>query len=244
MTATASSLAAERQQGGILEGYGEFYDHCRTSEGTEQLRQKVEQLCAQADVDYLREEIPLTVQQSLDGVGRVTKIVWAMKEFSHPGSAEKVLVDINNALQSTITVSRNEWKYGAYLQTEFAADLPHVSCLPAELNQVFLNLILNAAHAIDTRVKNGDYDKGLIRVVTRVDNHHVVIEVTDNGTGIPEKIRHRIYDPFFTTKAVCKGTGQELAIARDIVVEKHHGLIACATEEGQGTTFSIRLPLS
>ncbi len=228
----------------LLEGYGEFYDHCRNSDGAEELRQKVEKLYADADVDYLREEIPLTVQQSLDGVGRVTKIVRAMKEFSHPGSAEKVLVDINNALQSTITVSRNEWKYGAEMETEFATDLPPVSCLPAELNQVFLNLIVNAAHAIDTRVKNGDYDKGLIRVATRVDSDHVVIEVADNGTGIPEKIRHRIYDPFFTTKAVGKGTGQGLAIARDIVVEKHHGLISCMTQEGQGTTFTIRLPLA
>lgn len=228
----------------LLEGYGEFYLRVRDTQAAREGRERLEKLYADADVDYLREEIPLTVQQSLDGVGRVTKIVRAMKEFSHPGSAEKVLVDINTALHSTITVSRNEWKYWADLETEFAPDLPHVSCLPAELNQVFLNLIVNAAHAIESRVKNGDYDKGRIRVSTRVENDQAVIAVIDNGTGIPEKIRHRIYDPFFTTKAVGKGTGQGLAIARDIVVEKHHGSIICETEEGKGTTFIIRLPLA
>jgi signal transduction histidine kinase len=228
----------------LLQGYEEFYNRVRDIEAAADLQVDLEKLHAAADVDYLREEIPLTVQQSLEGVDRVTKIVRAMKEFSHPGSAEKVQVDINNALQSTITVSRNEWKYGADLQTDFAEDLPHVSCLPAELNQVFLNLIVNAAHAIDNRVKAGDYEKGLIRVSTRVEGTQAVIEVSDNGTGIPEKIRHRIYDPFFTTKAVGKGTGQGLAIARDIVVEKHHGQISCETEEGKGTTFTIRLPLA
>ena len=227
----------------LLQGYEEFYRQVRDTGAAHGLREDLEKLYAAADVDYLREEIPLTVQQSLDGVGRVTKIVRAMKEFSHPGSAEKVQVDINNALQSTITVSRNEWKYGADLQADFAEDLPHVSCLPAELNQVFLNLIVNAAHAIESRVKAGDYEKGLIRVSTRVEGKQAVIEVSDNGSGIPEKIRHRIYDPFFTTKAVGKGTGQGLAIARDIVVEKHHGQITCETEEGKGTTFTIRLPL-
>ncbi|MBE0584718.1 MAG: response regulator [Desulfofustis sp.] len=227
----------------LLQGYEDFYQEVRETEVGRTWREAIESLQTSADIDFLREEIPVTVQQSLDGVGRVSNIVRAMKEFSHPGSTEKVQVDISKALQSTITVSRNEWKYGADLQTDFAPDLPLVSCLPAELNQVFLNLIVNAAHAIDARVKNGDFDKGLIRVGTRVEDGQVVIEVADNGTGIPERIRHRIYDPFFTTKAVGKGTGQGLAIARDIVVEKHGGTINCQTTEGEGTTFTIILPV-
>ncbi len=226
----------------VLQGYEEFFQEVRETQAGRTWRGAIETLQQDADLDFLREEVPITVQQSLDGVGRVSNIVRAMKEFSHPGSTEKVQVDLNKALQSTITVSRNEWKYGAELDTDFAADLPLVSCLPAELNQVFLNLIVNAAHAIDARVKNGDFAKGLIRVSTRVDNDHVVIEVADNGTGIPEAIRHRIYDPFFTTKGVGKGTGQGLAIARDIVVEKHGGRIDCRTGEGEGTTFTISLP--
>ncbi|MCB2174079.1 histidine kinase, partial [bacterium] len=227
----------------VLQGYEEFFQAVQDTEAKKNWQVAIESLRQDADLDFLREEIPVTVQQSLDGVGRVSNIVRAMKEFSHPGSTEKVQVDINKALQSTITVSRNEWKYGADLETDFADDLPPVSCLPAELNQVFLNLIVNAAHAIDARVKNGDFIKGRIRVSTRVEKDQVVIEVADNGTGIPESIRYRIYDPFFTTKGVGKGTGQGLAIARDIVVEKHGGTINCQTREGEGTTFTISLPL-
>ncbi len=228
----------------VLKGYEEFFQAEQAREAQKTWHDAIESLRQDADLDFLREEIPVTVQQSLEGVGRVSNIVRAMKEFSHPGSTEKVQVDINKALQSTITVSRNEWKYGADLETDFADDLPPVSCLPAELNQVFLNLIVNAAHAIDARVKNGDFIKGRIRVSTRVEKDQVVIEVADNGTGIPESIRYRIYDPFFTTKGVGKGTGQGLAIARDIVVEKHGGTINCQTREGEGTTFTISLPLA
>ena len=197
----------------------------------------------QADTEYLLEEIPKAISQSLEGVQRVAKIVRSMKEFSHPGGEERQAVDFNRAIESTLTVCRNEWKYVAEAVTDFDSDLPLVSCLPADCNQVILNLIVNAAHAIADKVgKNGD-EKGTITVRTRRDGDWVEIRVTDTGTGIPEEIRPKIFDPFFTTKAVGRGTGQGLAIVHSIVTEKHKGTIAFETETGCGTTFVVRLPI-
>ncbi|RLB20288.1 MAG: histidine kinase, partial [Deltaproteobacteria bacterium] len=181
--------------------------------------------------------------QSLDGVERVTKIVRAMKEFSHPGSPEKTPVDINHAIDNAITVAKNEWKYVADIETDLDPDLPPVPCLPADLNQVILNLIINAAHAIEKVVGNNGNRKGKIRVITRKDNGWAEIAISDTGCGIPDSIRHRIFDPFFTTKEVGKGTGQGLSIAHSIIVDKHGGTIDFESREGKGTTFTIKLPL-
>jgi len=196
-----------------------------------------------ADLEYLLEEIPKAICQSLEGVERVTKIVRSMKEFSHPGSDEKQAVDLNRALDSTLTVSRNEWKYVADVVTDFDPDLPPVTCLPADLNQVFLNLIVNAAHAIEAKAGGREGPKGTITVSTRRDGRWAEIVVRDTGTGIPKSIRGRIFDPFFTTKKVGRGTGQGLAIARAIVVERHGGTITFQTEEGVGTAFTVRIPI-
>lgn len=195
------------------------------------------------DVPFLAEEIPQTIAQSQEGVRRVAAIVRAMREFSHPGTEEKVLVDVNHALDNTLTVSRNEWKYVADVQTDFDPALPMLRCLPGEINQVFLNLIVNAAHAIGEVVGTGGDQLGQIRVSTRADNGWLEIRIADSGGGIPEAIQDRIFDPFFTTKKVGVGTGQGLAIARNVVVEKHQGSLRFATEAGRGTTFIIRLPL-
>ncbi|MFQ5731527.1 MAG: PAS domain S-box protein [Planctomycetaceae bacterium] len=203
----------------------------------EQLVAEVEATLEQADVEYLREEIPQAIDQSLDGVERVAKIVRAMKEFSHPGGDEKSLVNLTEAIETTITVARNEWKYVAEIATDFDSELPQVSCLPGELNQVFLNLIVNAAQAIGDALGDDATNKGTITVGTRRDGEWAVIFVRDTGTGIPDDVRARIFDPFFTTKEVGKGTGQGLAIARSVVVDKHGGTIDCETEPGQGTTF-------
>ena len=164
-----------------------------------------------------------------------------MKQFSHPGSREKVETDLNEALATTITVARNEWKYVAEVETDFAPDLPHVACLPGELNQVFLNLIVNAAHAIEDMV--AERGKGTIRIGTRRAGEHVEIRIADSGCGIPEANLTRIFDPFFTTKKVGKGTGQGLAIAHDVVASKHGGTIRVESTPGEGTTFIVRLPL-
>jgi PAS domain S-box-containing protein len=196
-----------------------------------------------ADWDYLRGEIPKAMRQMLDGIGRVAKIVRAMKEFSHVDrSAEKSPADINKALESTLIVARNELKYVAEVETDFA-ELPPVLCHLGDLNQVFLNLLVNAAHAIsDVTRKTGGM--GRITVRTRLHDDSVEIAISDTGTGIPEAIRGKIFDPFFTTKEVGKGSGQGLALARAIVVEKHGGTLTYQTEAGKGTTFYVRLPLS
>ena len=195
-----------------------------------------------ADLDYLAEEIPKALGQSLDGIERVTNIVRAMKEFSHPGTTEKTALDLNRAIESTLTVCRSEWKYVAELVTEFDAGLPPVPVLPGEFNQVVLNIVINATHAIADVVGNGG-GKGTITVGTRQDGDWAEVRIRDSGTGIPEHARERVFDPFFTTKGVGKGTGQGLAIAHSVVVEKHGGTLRFETETGKGTTFVIRLPL-
>jgi len=206
----------------------------------------MERACAVArdvDLPYLLDEVPQAIEQSLDGLDRITKIVRAMKTFSHPGTEEKTPTDVNAAIESTVTVSRNEWKYVADLATDLDPDLPPIPCHPGDLNQVFLNLIVNAAHAIGDVVGDGAA-RGAITIRTRALEDGVEIVVTDTGAGIPEHVREKIFDPFFTTKEVGKGTGQGLAIARSVVVEKHGGAIAVDSEPGRGTTFTIRLPLA
>ena len=197
------------------------------------------------DLEYLKDEIPRAIQQTLEGVGRVSKIVAAMKDFSHPGGAVREKVDLNRAIESTITVSHNVWKYAATLETDFDPLLPLVPCFPGEFNQVILNLLVNAAHAIEeANLAKGANQLGLIRVTTRNNVDSVEVRISDTGVGIPEAIRSRIFDPFFTTKAVGKGTGQGLSIARAVIVDKHRGKIDLVSEPGQGTTFILRLPLA
>ena len=194
------------------------------------------------DTGYLLDEIPKAIDQTLEGVTRVSTIVGAMKEFSHPDIKEKVPLDLNRAISSTITVARNEWKYVAEMETEFDPSLLPVPCLPGEFNQVILNLIINAAHTIADVARNGGPTMGKIKVQTLNCVEWVEIRIQDTGTGIPEEVQNRIFDPFFTTKEIGKGTGQGLAIARSVVITKHGGSIRFETEEGKGTTFIIRLP--
>lgn len=192
---------------------------------------------------YLRAEIPKAMEQALDGVNRVATIVRAMKEFSHVDrSSEKTAADLNKAIESTLIVARNEVKYVANVETDFVP-LPPVVCHLGDLNQVFLNLLVNAAHAIAEATAGTD-KKGRIVVHTRCDGQFVVVSVTDTGTGIPETVRGKIFDPFFTTKEVGKGTGQGLALARNIVVDKHGGTLTFETQMGKGTTFYVRLPVN
>jgi signal transduction histidine kinase len=197
-----------------------------------------------AEVAYLKEEIPVAIEQSLEGLSRVASIVKAMKEFAHPGNGHKQYLDLNRAIQSTLTVSRNEWKYVADVITDFAGDLPMVPCLAGDFNQVVLNLVVNAAQAIANVVGDGSTGKGTITVRTRQDGDWVEIQIADTGTGIPVSVRDKIFDQFFTTKDVGQGTGLGLSIAHAIIVQKHGGSISFQTEEGEGTTFTIRLPVS
>jgi len=231
---------------GILELIDCYDQVCQPANEGKVEQEAMEQLKItkdRTDWEYLRAEVPKALDQLLDGVSRVAKIVRAMKEFSHVDqSAEKSLADLNKALESTLVVANNELKYVANVVAEYG-ELPVVNCHLGDLNQVFLNLLVNAAHAIgDVRKNPGEM--GCIAVRTRRDGEWVEVAISDTGTGIPEAVRNRIFDPFFTTKEVGKGSGQGLALARAIVEGKHGGTITFETEMGKGTTFFVRLPLS
>ncbi len=196
------------------------------------------------DINYFLKEIPITITQSLEGINRISKIVSAMKVFSHPGGEEKIHTDINKTIESTITVARNVWKYVADVVTDFDQYLPLILCYPGEFNQVILNIIVNAADAIADTLDNGSGTKGTITVSTQQKDDWVEIQIKDTGSGIPETAKTKIFDPFFTTKEVGKGVGQGLAISHNIIVEKHGGMLTFETAMNKGTSFIIKLPIN
>ncbi len=200
----------------------------------------IEALKDELDFDYLRSRAPKAAARALEGVQRVASLVSAMKAFSHP-SKERAPADLNACLRTTLTVARNEYKYLADVELELG-ELPHVVCSASDLNQVFLNLIVNAAHAIEPKTRDSG-ERGKIHIRSKLEGTQAVISVQDSGCGIPEEIRHRIFDPFFTTKEVGKGTGQGLAISRS-VVDAHGGSMSFESTVGVGTTFFVRIPLS
>jgi len=213
------------------------------AEQVDLLKPKVDQVrrvAEEIDFDYLKEETPKTIEQSLSGVEQVARIVLAMKEFAHPGSKQKSLADLNRIVSNAVAVCKNEWKYVADMELRLAPDLPQIECLGGEISQVVLNLVINAAHAI-TAAERGT--KGLISISSAVVGDQAEIRISDNGTGIPVSIRDSIFNPFFTTKDVGKGTGQGLAISQDIVMVKHRGRLWFETAVGVGTTFIMQLPL-
>ena len=194
----------------------------------------------EADIDYLRERIPAAFIPTVDGIARVTSIVQAMKRFSHPASSDTTPADLNEAIETTLAVCRNEYKYVAEIVLELG-DMPSVVCNIGEINQVFQNLIINAAQAIeDTDAGTGQL--GTITIATRIDGEEAVIEIADDGPGIPLELQDRIYEPFFTTKELGKGSGQGLALART-TVEQHSGSLKCTSAPGAGTKFTLRLPV-
>jgi signal transduction histidine kinase len=205
------------------------------------VKERVQSAEQTADLEFVTTEMPKAFQRTLDGVERVAQIVRAMKEFSHPDVDEQNEADINHALEITLIVARNEYKYSAEVETRFG-ELPPVVCNIGKLNQVFLNMIVNAAHAIADSGK--DASAGKITVSTACDERDVTIEFADNGCGIPRANLDKIFDPFFTTKEVGRGTGQGLAITRSIVVEKHRGSVQVESEVGVGTRFIIKLPIA
>ncbi|MDM3871721.1 ATP-binding protein [Porticoccus sp. W117] len=211
--------------------------------GGESTRQVIGELLDRADMDYLADEVPQALSQSAGGIERIATIVRAMKDYSHPGESLE-FADINGALQSTIIVSKSEWKYFAKLETAFDEDLPMVECVVGDINQVVLNMIVNAAHAIVDKFDDPDNLGGLITVRTKTLEEQVCIEISDNGAGMSESVKNRIFDQFFTTKEVGKGTGQGLSIAYRLIVENHGGKIDVESEPGEGATFRIVLPVS
>ena len=195
------------------------------------------------EIEFLRENAPGSAEQALQGMERITTIVKSMKNFAYRDTAsEKRPQNVNQAIEATAVVATNEWKYHAELKTDLDPNLPFVPCNIGEINQVVLNLIVNAAHAIrDSELKNGN---GLILVSTRQYDQYVVITIQDDGGGIPEHVQGKIFEPFFTTKEVGVGTGQGLAIAHNVITKSHGGHIWFETEQGKGTTFFIRLSLN
>jgi PAS domain S-box-containing protein len=198
---------------------------------------------ARENLEYLNREIPEALDGCLDGVSRIARIVDSMRYFAHPGGQEKAPIDINQAVEKAVTVSRNEWKYLADLEVNLDSDLPLFPGYLSEFSQVLLNLIVNAAQAIGEQGVKTPGSKGLITIGTTHDEGWIELRIRDSGGGIPEAVQARIFDPFFTTKVVGKGTGQGLAIAHSVIVEKHGGSIDFETELGQGTTFIVRLPV-
>jgi two-component system, NtrC family, sensor kinase len=190
---------------------------------------------AQAKLFRYIEDIKEISEESLEGLGRVRDIVKDLKEYAHVGEAEYENADINRMLTSTLNLLRNEIKYKAEVDTDFG-ELPAVQCIVSQLNQVFVNIIVNACHAIE--------NFGVIQVTTRKDgDDHVLIRISDTGVGMPPEIRKKIFEPFFTTKPVGKGTGIGLAISHSII-ERHNGEVQVESEEGSGTQFEIRLPVN
>lgn len=202
---------------------------------------KINELESAGDLEYLLNEIPVALRQAQDGINQISTIARAMKAFAHPGRIEMQQIDINKAIENIAVVSRNEWKYVAVLELQLGTDMPLIPCHVCEMNQVILNLIVNASHAIEEKVR-GTMNKGKIVIRTACDDD-MVIEVEDDGIGISPEIRARIFEPFFTTKKVGKGSGQGLAIVRSVVEGKHRGRIELDSEAGKGTKFIIHLPL-
>jgi signal transduction histidine kinase len=228
----------------LIEAQTQLVEAVRNGDVTPQALSDVDAARAAAKLDYLARQVPRAIEQSLEGLGQVSTIVKAMKEFSHPSGAEKQPFDIHDVIESTSIVAKNEWKYVAELQLDFDWSLPPVLLLRNEFSQVMLNLIVNAAHAIEAALPVGSSEKGKIVISTKAVGLNVEVRISDTGTGIPEAARARVFEPFFTTKEVGKGTGQGLAIAYSVVVDKHGGAISFETEEGRGSTFIVALPLA
>ena len=204
-------------------------------------RLRGDEVAAEVEADYLLSELPKAMQRARDGLKRVTNIVRAMKEFSHPTSEAHAAADLNKAIETTLEIARSEYKNVAVIDLALGP-LPLVPCNIGELNQVFLNLLVNAAHAIEAAGK--DVSTGRIRITTSHVGAEVHISLEDNGCGIDPQHLDKIFDPFFTTKEVGKGTGQGLAISRSIVVERHGGAFDVHSIVGTGTRFTMRLPVT
>ncbi len=191
------------------------------------------------DFEYLSEDVPKALEESVEGLKRISKIVQSIKQLAHPGETHKGFFDLNAIIKDAVTVSTNEWKYVAEIDLQLEESLPQILCMKGEMGQVLLNLIINSAHAIEAK---GSDEKGTISITTKHDETYAILEVHDTGSGMPKEVIERAFDPFFTTKEVGKGTGQGLAIAHNVIVNIHNGLISVESQEGVGTTFLIQLP--
>jgi two-component system, NtrC family, sensor kinase len=227
----------------LIQGYRELLAHVQRGKISKHLLADLQDKLDRADLEFLVEEVPQALGDSREGIERVATIVSAMREFSHMGAEDVGEVDINDSVRRAVTVARNEYKYVAEVNTLLDPAAPLVLCRRGELNQVILNLLVNASHAVATVVEAGEAEQGSITIRTRCVSGEVELKLADTGCGIPAEIRERVFDPFFTTKAAGKGTGQGLAIVRSLV-EGMDGTLHLESEVGEGTTFTIRLPMA
>lgn len=218
--------------------YKRLADRARTDGVYQELLDEIDSYNRSVDLGFLIDEVPRAANQSLEGVEQVRQIIQAMRDVSHPGAEEFVPLDVNNAVENAITICRNKLKHAAEITKKFDQEIPEVPCLGGPIQQVLLNIFINAAHAIE----EAGHENGLIHVETNQTPNHVSIKISDNGTGIPTQIRERIFDPFFTTKPVGKGTGQGLSLAYDVIAQRHGGDIYLFDEPNMATSFVIELP--
>ncbi len=224
----------------LLQHYAALHDAALANDVLDTEIKMVADAIEDAELDFLREELPSAIGQSLSGIQQVARIASAMKTFAHRGSTEMEMADINQAIDMTAAICRNEWKYDADLDLSLDTALPRIPCHIGELSQVWLNLIVNAAHAIKAK---SDLPRGLITIKTSERQGMVEVTVSDNGTGIPSDVQERVFEPFFSTKEAGKGSGQGLAICHSIVTEQHGGDIELWSDAGEGTRFTVRLPI-
>ncbi|MDQ8202577.1 ATP-binding protein [Pelagicoccus sp. SDUM812003] len=223
----------------LFSAFDAFLEKAKSIPELQECCDRIDALKEATEIDYIREEMPETINQTASGLHQIARIVRSLKEFSHPSQPGKSKADLNRAIENTVNISRGEWKNVAEVKLQLDPDLPEIDCVVDEINQVVLNLIVNASHAVEA----ADRGMGTIEVRTMRDENYACIEVSDTGTGIPFEIRDRLFEPFFTTKGIGEGTGQGLAMARNIVVKSHHGRIDFESDLGHGTTFRVHLPI-
>jgi len=227
-----------------LEKYDELHQAARKGQVSAELILQVQEEKELSDLEYLTAEMPVAIEQSLDGISKITRLVQSLKEIAQPDTTGKKAVDLNRAIENALAVARNEWKYVAELETEFDETLPPVPCFAGEMNQVLLNMVINAAHTIGDVVGDGANGKGTIRIKTKkVDDDWAEVRISDTGAGIPVEIQNRVFDLLFTSKKSDKNVENGLAISHAVVVDKHNGKLSFETEAEKGTTFIIQLPL-
>lgn len=226
-----------------VENLGQALDACRAAVAGGEDRKALASREEELQIPFYLDELPSAISETMQGLDRISAIVNSVKQFAHPGHDRQEAVDLNELVEKTVTLSRNEWKYVADMAVDLDPHLPRVVCSSQGIGQVLLNLVVNAAHAI-MDVPKGTERSGKITIETRSMGDLVRIRVMDNGSGIPPHARDHVFEPFFTTKSVGKGTGQGLFIAHRVVVKEHGGEIRFETESGQGTAFIISLPVA
>lgn len=201
-----------------------------------------DQIEDQGEYQYIREELPSAIEDSKAGITKISEIVKALKAFTHPGSTARNSINLNSLITNICTISSSEWKYVATIDFDLDHAIPDIFGMENELGQVLLNLIVNSAHAIDENNQKLNRDMGCIKISTYQQGKHLFIKVKDNGVGIPTKILDKIYNPFFTTKEVGKGTGQGLSFVY-AVIQNHGGEIQVDSTVNEQTTFTLKLDL-